>query len=67
MVQHFEDIILTLKNDGIAILLVEQNLYSALVSADRVYILEMGKVVYESPAQDIARDPALLTRYLGVR
>ena len=46
MVKHFEDIVLTLKNDGIAILLVEQNLYSALVSADRVYILDMGQVVY---------------------
>ena len=46
MVQQFEDIVLTLKNDGIAILLVEQNLYSALVSTDRVYILDMGQVVY---------------------
>ncbi len=46
MVQQFEDIVLAVKNDGIAILLVEQNLYSALVSTDRVYVLDVGQVVY---------------------
>jgi branched-chain amino acid transport system ATP-binding protein len=66
MVRHLEDIVLGLKKDGIAILLVEQNLYSALAIADRVYVLETGKVVYESAARTIARDPASLTRYLGV-
>ena len=67
MVQHFEDIVLNLKRDGLAILLVEQNLYSALAVADRVYVLETGKVAYEAPASEIARDPASLTRYLGVQ
>jgi branched-chain amino acid transport system ATP-binding protein len=67
MVQHFEDIMLKLKADGLAILLVEQNLYSALAVADRAYILETGKVVYDAPAAEIARDPASLTRYLGVQ
>lgn len=66
MVQHVEDIVLNLKKDGLAILLVEQNLYSALAVADRVYVLETGKVVYEAPANAIARDPTSLTRYLGV-
>jgi branched-chain amino acid transport system ATP-binding protein len=67
MVQHFEDIVLDLKKNGLAILLVEQNLYSALAIADRAYILETGKVVYEAPANEIARDPTSLTRYLGVQ
>ena len=67
MVQHVEDIVLDLKKDGLAILLVEQNLYSALAVADRVYVLETGKVVYEAIASDIARDPTSLTRYLGVQ
>ena len=66
MVQHFEDIVLNLKKDGLAILLVEQNLYSALAIADRVYILETGKVVYEARVNEIARDPTSLARYLGV-
>ncbi len=43
MVQHLEDIVLGLKREGLSILLVEQNLYSALAVADRVYILETGQ------------------------
>lgn len=66
MVQHLEKIIIQLKQEGMAILLVEQNLYSALAVADRVYVLETGKVVYESDAAAIADNPAALTRFLGV-
>lgn len=66
MVQHLESIITELKQSGLAILLVEQNLYSALAVADRVYVLETGRVVHEAPAAEISRDPAALTRYLGI-
>jgi branched-chain amino acid transport system ATP-binding protein len=67
MVQRFEDILLSLKSEGLTILLVEQNLYSALGVADRAYILESGRIVYEARATEIARDPTQLTRYLGVQ
>jgi branched-chain amino acid transport system ATP-binding protein len=66
MVQHLEDIVADLKKDGLSILLVEQNLYTALAAADRVYILETGKVVHEAKASAIARDPHSLGKYLGV-
>ncbi|MFG1422028.1 ABC transporter ATP-binding protein [Roseixanthobacter liquoris] len=66
MVQHLEGIIGELKRAGLSILLVEQNLYSALAVADRVYILETGRVVHEAPAAEIARQPETLTRFLGV-
>jgi branched-chain amino acid transport system ATP-binding protein len=66
MVQHLEDIIGDLKKDGLSILLVEQNLYTALAVADRVYILETGKVVHEAHASAIAHDPHSLGKYLGV-
>ena len=66
MVQHLEDIILQLKAEGLAILLVEQNLYSALAVADRVYVLETGKIVYEADATQVAAAPETLTRFLGV-
>jgi branched-chain amino acid transport system ATP-binding protein len=66
MVQHLEGIIAQLKKAGLSILLVEQNLYSALAVADRVYVLETGKVVFESEAAAIEKDPAALTRFLGV-
>ena len=66
MVQHLESIVGDLKKDGLSILLVEQNLYAALAVADRVYILETGKVVHEASSSEIARDPNSLGRYLGV-
>jgi len=67
MVQHFEDIVRQLKQAGLSILLVEQNLYSALAIADRVYVLETGKVVHECRAFDIVGNPTSLSRYLGVQ
>jgi branched-chain amino acid transport system ATP-binding protein len=66
MVEHLETIIAQLKQAGLSILLVEQNLFSALAVADRVAILETGRVVYEAPAAQIAGDTATLTKYLGV-
>jgi branched-chain amino acid transport system ATP-binding protein len=66
MVQHLEGIVGDLRKDGLSILLVEQNLYTALAVADRVYILETGKVVHEATSSAIARDPHSLRKYLGV-
>jgi branched-chain amino acid transport system ATP-binding protein len=66
MVQHLEDIVRELKSAGLSILLVEQNLYSALAVADRVYVLETGRVVHECRASDVTGDPTALSRYLGL-
>jgi branched-chain amino acid transport system ATP-binding protein len=66
MVQHLENIVLDLKREGLAILLVEQNLYSALAVADRVYILETGKVVHEGDAKVLAQQTETLLKHLGV-
>jgi branched-chain amino acid transport system ATP-binding protein len=64
MVQHLEDIVRDLKGQGLAILLVEQNLFSALAVADRVVVLESGKTVFEDRASSVTPDK--LTRFLGV-
>lgn len=66
MVQSLEDIILELKRSGLGILLVEQNLYSALAVADRVYVLETGRVVYDALASEVEAEPERLTKFLGV-
>jgi branched-chain amino acid transport system ATP-binding protein len=66
MVRQLEGIVRDLKKDGLSILLVEQNLYTALAVADRIYILETGKVVHEGTSSEIARDPSSFGRYLGV-
>jgi branched-chain amino acid transport system ATP-binding protein len=67
MVQHLEEIILDLKREGLSILLVEQNLYSALAVADRVYILETGQVVHQGNAREMAQQTDLLFQRLGVQ
>jgi branched-chain amino acid transport system ATP-binding protein len=66
MVQHLETIIADLGKTGLGILLVEQNLYSALAVADRFYVLETGKVVHEASAESVRNDQSPLMRYLGV-
>jgi branched-chain amino acid transport system ATP-binding protein len=66
MVQHLETIIASLKGMNLGILLVEQNLYSALEVADRVYILETGTIVHEGAAAELRKTPDILMRYLGV-
>jgi len=67
MVQHLEEIVLDLKREGLSILLVEQNLYSALAVADRVYILETGRVVHQGDAATLAQQTDLLFQRLGVQ
>jgi branched-chain amino acid transport system ATP-binding protein len=67
MVQHLEEIILDLKREGLSILLVEQNLYSALSVADRVYVMETGQVVLHGSAKELTRQTELLFRRLGVQ
>jgi branched-chain amino acid transport system ATP-binding protein len=66
MVQHLEGIIKDLKETGLAILLVEQNLYSALAVADNVYVLETGAIVHQAPANELRDDHQTMRRFLGV-
>ena len=67
MVQHLEGIVRDLKEEGLSILLVEQNLYSALAVADRVYVLETGQVVHQADAAQVAKQTDVLFTRLGVQ
>jgi branched-chain amino acid transport system ATP-binding protein len=66
MVQHLEGIVRDLKGEGLSILLIEQNLYSALAVADRVYVLETGQVVHQADAAAVAQQTDVLFARLGV-
>jgi len=55
-----------LKSEGIAVLLVEQNVATALEIADRAYVIDHGVVVHHGPASRLAADEALRKRLLGV-
>jgi len=66
IVREVEALIREIKGEGMTILLVEQNLYSALGVADRCYILDQGEIVYEGTPDALRADDAVLRRYLHV-
>lgn len=51
--------------EGMTVLLVEQNARAALRLADRAYVLEVGGVALEGSAADLAADERVRTAYLG--
>ena len=55
-----------LKREGLAMLLVEQNVDTALALADRVVILDQGAKVFEGVAAQLMADEQIAIRYLGV-
>ena len=52
---------------GVTVLLAEQNTPFALSLADSIAIIDTGRVVFTGSAADLAADPEILGRYLGVR
>ena len=55
-----------LKNEGVTILLVEQNTARAFEVADEVCVLESGLNVWQGKAEDAKKDPKLVDAYLGL-
>jgi branched-chain amino acid transport system ATP-binding protein len=55
----------SLRDDGVSILLVEQNARAALDSSDRGYVLETGEVALEGDSRQLASDPRVQATYLG--
>jgi branched-chain amino acid transport system ATP-binding protein len=55
-----------LKREGVATLVVEQNVASALGVADRCYVMDRGRIVHEGPAHALLDDAALRVRLLGI-
>jgi len=55
-----------LNRDGLAILLIEQNAVQSLEAAQRAYIVEHGRVAMSGAARELARNPELRKRYLGL-
>lgn len=60
------DIIIRLKEEGITILLVEQNAYSVLKISDYSYVLENGSIVMENEAKNLIGDDEIRKKYLGL-
>jgi branched-chain amino acid transport system ATP-binding protein len=57
----------TLRAKGVGILLVEQKVDAVLGVADRVALIEQGRIVREARPAELAGEPDVLLRYVGVR
>ncbi|MBA3902885.1 MAG: ABC transporter ATP-binding protein [Rhodocyclaceae bacterium] len=66
IVQKLGEVIRTLKESGFTIILVEQNFHFAAPLADRMYIVEHGRIVAEIGRDELEQKQALLHEYLGV-
>ena len=67
IVEQMFGIIRTIHAEGVAILLVEQNVPQALDIADRAYVLEEGRVVADGPPAILRQQSRIQQAYLGVR
>jgi branched-chain amino acid transport system ATP-binding protein len=66
LVEELFALIKRINADGIALLLVEQNVVQSLEVARRAYVLENGVIVLEGSAAEIRNDPNLKRAYLGM-
>ncbi len=66
LVSLVEDTVRRLRDEGVTILLVEQNLATALAVADRIYIMEKGEVRVTATPDELRAAPDVLQRHLGV-
>lgn len=55
-----------LNDQGVTILLVEQNAHMALAISHRAYVLETGKIVLEGPSEILKNDENIKKAYMGV-
>jgi branched-chain amino acid transport system ATP-binding protein len=66
VVERLKEQIARLRSEQMTILLAEQNVQFSLALADRVYILEKGRIRYEGTAESFRADPSLQHRFLAV-
>jgi branched-chain amino acid transport system ATP-binding protein len=66
MVSQIREIIQVLHKDGVAILLVEQNVPLTLTASQRIYFMEKGAVQHHAAASELSVDHPIIHKYLGV-
>ena len=65
IVREIFRIIVQLREQGVSILLIEQNARAALEVADEGHVLETGAIALHGPAAELAVDPRVIETYLG--
>lgn len=65
IVQEILEIVVALKQKGVATILVEQNARAALRIADHAHVMEHGRFTLSGSGSEIARDPRVEEIYMG--
>ncbi len=65
LVQEIFTITREINEEGVTVLLVEQNAHMALSTANRAYVLETGRIVKQGLASDLLKDEDVKKAYLG--
>jgi branched-chain amino acid transport system ATP-binding protein len=65
IVQNVFSVVDAMRKEGISVLLVEQNVRAAVEIADRAYVLDDGRVAYEGPAAEFAKDEERVRELAG--
>lgn len=65
IVKQVFEVIVAARQEGISVLLVEQNVRAAVEVADRAYVLDNGSMAYEGPAAEFAQDEARVRALAG--
>ena len=66
MVEEMFKLIVKINQEGLSVLLVEQNVVQSLCVASRAYVLEQGRIALEGSASEMLADPRLRKTYLGL-
>ena len=65
VVDQLMEVLGAIRDEGVTVLLVEQDVQLALAGSNRGYVLETGRVVHTGKAADLINDPAVRQAYLG--
>ncbi len=65
MVERIFEVVRSVSQQGVTILLVEQNVRQALSLADRGYVMDSGRIVLHDAAASLLQDPRVVEAYLG--
>jgi branched-chain amino acid transport system ATP-binding protein len=66
LVRDIFNVIKRIKDEGVTVLIVEQNVKQTLAIADRAYVLENGRIVLQGTGESLLNNEHVKTAYLGV-